>query len=113
MTRLGLSWLVVLVTVLLGSTSVGAAGPSQPSDPNKTITVGSGPIAVAVNPKTDTIYVVNRGSNSVSVINGATNTVTATITVGSSPEGVAVNPTTDTSYVTNFNDGTVSVINGA
>ena len=37
-----------------------------------------------------TVYVANRGSNTVSVINTATNTVTATVTVGSGSSGVAI-----------------------
>ena len=48
-----------------------------------------------------------------SVINGATNTVTATIAVGAEPDGVAVDATTNTIYVANNGDNTVSVINGA
>ncbi|WP_412768687.1 YncE family protein, partial [Mycobacterium canetti] len=49
------------------------------------------------------------GSNTVSVIDPATNTVTGSITVGITPLGVAVNPGGNV-YVTNFNSGTVSVI---
>jgi YVTN family beta-propeller protein len=49
----------------------------------------------------------------VSVIDGATNTVTATIPVGNSPFGLAVNPATNTIYVGNGLDDTVSVIDGA
>ena len=56
---------------------------------------------MAVDETTDTIYVANDESNTVSVIDGTTNTVTATITVGSTPFGVAVDETTDTIYATN------------
>jgi YVTN family beta-propeller protein len=59
------------------------------------------------------VYVTNANGNTVSVINGATRTVTATIPVGNAPNGVAVNPATGTVYVTNANGNTVSVINGA
>ena len=45
--------------------------------------VGSAPLAVAVNPSTNTVYVANFGDNSVSVINAKTYTVTATVLVGS------------------------------
>ena len=43
-----------------------------------------------------------RVGDTVSVIDGATNTVTATIPVGSAPDGVGVDPATGTVYVTNF-----------
>ena len=55
----------------------------------------------------------NLGSNNVSVIDGATNTVTATIVVGSSPYSVSVNPTTNKIYVANPGSNNVSVIDGA
>jgi YVTN family beta-propeller protein len=54
------------------------------------ITVGSHPYGVAVDATTGTVYAANYGSGTVSVINGATNTVTATVTVGSDPYAVAV-----------------------
>ncbi len=64
---------------------------------------------VAVNPGGN-VYVTNQGSNTVSVIDPATNTVTGSpITVGASPLGVAVNPVTGEVYVTNFAGDTVSV----
>jgi YVTN family beta-propeller protein len=51
----------------------------------------------------------------VSVINTATNTVTATITVGTDAEplGVAVNPTGSEVFVADETSNTVSVINTA
>lgn len=58
-------------------------------------------------------YVVNQSSNSVSVINTATNTVVATVPVGSNPFAVAIAPDGTMAYVTNNNDSTVSVINTA
>jgi len=58
-------------------------------------------------------YVVNSGSNNVSVIDTGSNGVTATIPVGNSPIGVVFSPDGTRAYVTNFADspnGTVSVI---
>jgi YVTN family beta-propeller protein len=78
-----------------------------------TITVGSGPVGVAVTPDGTQAYVTNGGSGTVSVIDTATNTVSTSITVGSNPIGVAVTPNGAYAYVANFNDGTVSVINTA
>jgi YVTN family beta-propeller protein len=63
-----------------------------------------------VDPSTHTIYVANHDSNSVSVIDGATNTVTATIGVGSGPHSVGADLSTHTVYVPNTNSDNVSVI---
>lgn len=93
--------------------------PALAADPGYTYTVtatiGSGGTAqsVAVDPDTQTAYVANASTNTVSVIDESTNTVTHTIAVGDSPEGTAVDPVTNTIYVTNSRDNTVSVINGA
>ncbi len=92
------------------------------------IAVGTSPDAIAVNPATDRIYVVNNcgndpncaSSGTVTVIDGATNNTT-TVNVGYQPEAIAVNSVTNKIYVTNLcgNDpncsspGTVTVIDGA
>ena len=73
------------------------------------IATGSQPFAVAVNPATNTIYVVNNGPNTVTVIDGATNT-TQTVNVGRTPVAIAVNPITNKAYVACSGDGTVWVI---
>jgi YVTN family beta-propeller protein len=70
--------------------------------------VGSSPAVAATR-----AYVTNEASDTVSVIDTATNTVTATITVGDAPQGVAVSPNGSRAYVTNFGSDTVSVINTA
>lgn len=75
------------------------------------IAVGHIPVSVAVDQATDTIYVTNSGSGTMSAIDGHTNAVTATIAVHS-PEGVAVDPATDTIYVANYSSDTVSAIDG-
>ncbi|MDD4250280.1 MAG: beta-propeller fold lactonase family protein, partial [Methanosarcina sp.] len=58
-------------------------------------------------------YITNQGSDSVSVIDMATKTITATIPVGDGPSGVAVSPAGTKVYVTNSGNNTVSVINTA
>jgi YVTN family beta-propeller protein len=55
-------------------------------------------------------YVVNSGSNTVSVIATDKNRVVATISVGTSPFAVAVTLDGKRAYVTNSGNGTVSVI---
>jgi len=55
-------------------------------------------------------YVTNYDSNEISVINTATNRVTATVPVGAGPEGAVVTPDGKKIYVTNYEDDTISVI---
>ncbi len=56
-------------------------------------------------------YVSLPYNNTVSVINTATNAVSATIPMAASPYGVAINPAGTFAYVANYADNTVSVIN--
>jgi YVTN family beta-propeller protein len=90
-----------------------------------TVTVGNYPLAVAVNSVTNTIYVVNYCGNqpgcnatsapgTVSVIDGATNTVTHTVTVEYGPGIVLVNPVTNKIWVQNScgNDSSCPLGNG-
>ena len=73
----------------------------QTSTVATTVPVGKVPQGVAVNPRTNTIYVANSQDSTVSVINGRTNTVVTTVPVdGGVPVGVAVNPRTRMIYVT-------------
>ncbi len=60
-----------------------------------------------------TAYITNNADNTVSVINVATNTVTATIPVGHAPWGVSVSPDGNKVYITDANADTVSIINTA
>ena len=76
-----------------------------------TVAVGNTPIAVAANPVTHKIYVVNHGSNSVTIVDGATH-ATSTVDVEDRPEAVAVNPVTNKVYATNAGADSVSVIDG-
>lgn len=78
-----------------------------------TVTVGTHPKGIGVNPVTNRIYVANQGSNNVSVIDGFSNVVIATVMVGVSPEGVNVDSETNRIYVTNRCSNNVSVISGS
>ena len=77
-----------------------------------TIPVGSQPHGVAINPSTNRIYIANQLSGSVSVIDGATDSVVDTIAVGGQPIGVATYPERNRVYVANHFPG-VPVIDGA
>jgi len=78
------------------------------------VAIGTNPYAVAVNPGTNKVYVANRGSDNVTVIDGATNTPTTLDAAPAdpawdAPRAIAVNPGTNKVYVANelSNDVTV------
>lgn len=72
-----------------------------------------GPIAVGVNPATNTVYVANSDTEDVTVINGI-NLQTATVMLMQDfPAAIAVNAATNKIYVMNQGAGTISVIDGA
>jgi YVTN family beta-propeller protein len=86
------------------------------------INVGEAPGGIAINTRTDTIYVSGEASNDVSVIDGKTCNATTTsgcrqtpvhVLAGAGARGIAVNEATNTIYVANTVANTVSVINGA
>jgi len=70
------------------------------------------PVSISINPSINMLYVANFAGDTVSVIDGKTNTVIRNIKVGSEPSSVSVNPVTNIVYVTNGRDNTVSVIDG-
>jgi DNA-binding beta-propeller fold protein YncE len=91
-----------------------------------TVTVGSGPFGVAVDARTQTVYVVNNADGdapgTVSVINGTTcnGTDTAgchrrfpTMATGRSPLLAAVDAATGLVYVTDFSSAGVSILDGS
>jgi YVTN family beta-propeller protein len=87
-----------------------------------TINVGETPGGIAVNTKTDTVYVSGEASNDVSVIDGRTcnarvkkgcRRLPVHVRAGLGARGIAVNEATDTVYVANTADNTVSVIDGS
>ena len=84
------------------------------------ITVGKNPSSIALDPITNRLYVTNKGSDSISIIdyflsdnNKFHMTSNSTIRVGTSPTGIAINPDTNTIYVANYYDNSISIINGS
>jgi DNA-binding beta-propeller fold protein YncE len=122
------------VSVIDGSTCNAVVQSGCDQTPG-TVTVGSGPLGIAVDPSTDSIYVANSGrfgaadsalGHTVSLIDGATCNATdqvgcgraaATVIVGVAPWGIAVDQRTNKIYVANNTGGdtpaSLSVINGA
>jgi len=74
-----------------------------------TVTVGETPRRIVVNQGTNTVYVSNQGSESISVIDGKTNQVVDTIPV-SEPYEMTVDSIKNKVYVTYFGTGTLSII---
>lgn len=79
------------------------------------VSFGGRPTGVAVTPDGSRVYVTGQESDTVTVIDTATNTVARTIPVGPEPYyGIAITPDGRRAYVPNHNDGmspgTVSVI---
>jgi YVTN family beta-propeller protein len=111
------------VSVIKGATCNGTVTSGCGQTP-PTVTVGNAGTleGLAVNQATDTVYVVNTGDDTVSVIDGATCNATNTSGCGQTPAHVnvgrqgfgfaAVDPATGLVYVSDNLDDTVSVING-
>jgi YVTN family beta-propeller protein len=100
----------LLVLLFLFNLGLATAAPTVIA----TVQVGTAPFGVDVNPTTNRIYVANRDSNTVSVIDATTNTVVGSpIAVGTAPHALVVNPATNRIYVANTNSNTVSVIDGS
>ena len=76
-----------------------------------TVSVGSGPRAVAITPNGSAAYVANYSSGTVSVIDTFTNAVVNTVTVGSGPYAMVISHNGNDAYVANYGSNTVSVIN--
>jgi YVTN family beta-propeller protein len=110
----GLKRAVSLVVVLAMMAAL--AGPARAAEPGlhlmTKIVVAPAPGPIAVNPATNTVYVGDYTNSTVSVINGATNRVTASIPIPGRPVAVAVDPSTSTLYVSNRYHA-IFVISGA
>jgi DNA-binding beta-propeller fold protein YncE len=86
---------------------------SRCKGPWPTIKVGNLPTTIAIDQKTDTVYVVANGDDAVSVFNGATCNALdhsgcgqkpATVPVGLAPLGIYADPANHTVYIANANN---------
>jgi YVTN family beta-propeller protein len=76
-----------------------------------TIPVGKNPGQVVMNPAAHLVYVVNQGSNTVSVIDSESLTVKKVLTVGNKPSAIAINPPANLVYVASAS-GNITAISG-
>jgi YVTN family beta-propeller protein len=76
------------------------------------IAVGSIPCAVSVNARTNMIYVLNYGDDSVTAVDGKTDKAVAMIHVGSRPQALTVDPRVNRIYVANTHADSVTIIDG-
>jgi YVTN family beta-propeller protein len=79
----------------------------------KPIMVGGTPLAMAITPDGETLYVVNESSGTVTPITTATGTPGTSIRVGDGPVAIATTPDDRTAYVLNNGSGTVTPITTA
>jgi YVTN family beta-propeller protein len=77
------------------------------------IATGAIPCAVAVNPATKRIYVVNHEDDTVTVIDGTKGKALATVQVGKKPQGITIDAKANRVYVGNVHGDSVSVMDGA
>jgi YVTN family beta-propeller protein len=114
---LAMQCLGVSTIFLVPASARGQAGSSRLFEANlpknqvvATLSVGSSPVALVVSKKGDFVYVSNISSNTISVIETSTNTVTKTLSTNA-PFGLAITPDGNTLYVANqLSPGTVSVL---
>lgn len=105
--------------ILLSPGYASNSNEAQPdSEIQKTIILGEAgwdngsPSSIAINQKSNLVYVSNRNGDSLVVINSTTNEIIDTIPVGYGPGDIAVNSNTNTIYVNRPGFGTVLVIDG-
>jgi len=89
--------------------------------PPARVAAGAGARGIALNEKTDTVYVANTAAGTVSVIDGSTCNASVSsgcrqaapqAPVGISPRRVVVDEVTNTVYVTNAGSDSVTMLNG-
>jgi YVTN family beta-propeller protein len=78
----------------------------------RAVPTGEIPCAIAQNPTTGFVYVVNHGDATVTALGGANLQPVAIIKVGKSPQGIAINAKSNRIYVANVHGDSVTLIDG-
>ena len=110
---------VAVIAALVLTTSVGAASavagqPAAGPGVVATIHVPGGAEVLAANPRTNRVYIGNQNDDRISVLDGSTDTITAT---GHGPccglYGIATNPRTNKVYAAGVDDNHIVVLDGS
>ncbi len=80
---------------------------------NTSVTVGTDPFGVVVDPITGDVLVTNTGSDNVSVVDPTTNSVVLSVPVGDAPMGIAFDPVTQQILVANNQSNNVTFLSAA
>ncbi len=108
-----LAALLATLPIIVSSIAPAAAtAAEQPVTIVGTLTVGSAPSAIAIDPSTHTVFVTNQDSNSVSIIDETTQRVVASIPVGKRPVAVTVDTSTHLVYAADAQSNALSILDG-
>jgi YVTN family beta-propeller protein len=84
----------------------------EKSHPTTLADTGEIPCAITVDYSSGKVFVANYGSNSVTVIDGTTDSVVATVSVGPNPQAIAVDSSNHKVYVASTREGAITVLDG-
>ncbi|MFB0536657.1 MAG: SMP-30/gluconolactonase/LRE family protein [Anaerolineae bacterium] len=70
------------------------------------------PRGVAVNPRTNRVYVTDTGADRLIVVDGTSNEMLVSLPVGSYPDAIAVDPQANRIYVANAGEGSLWILDG-
>lgn len=82
------------------------------SHATRIVNAGKLPCAVAVDDSSGRAFVANFGSNTVSVIDGTSDSVVGTMRLGSKPQAIAIDSTNHKVYVVSTHESTTTVLDG-
>jgi YVTN family beta-propeller protein len=103
-------WVAVLGDSPSVPGSVDVVPASAPNTVSAAVPVGVDPFGVAVDNRSNEVFVSNTGSGNLTVINGSTDLPIGSIGVGVEPMGVAYDPADQEIFVANLGSDNVSVV---
>ncbi len=101
---------LVLPVVAMMLITFGPVLPPASADSVLTRIPIASPVAVAVNPVTNEIYVASAGNNTLMEIDGTTDAVSRIFPVGIDPKAVGVDPETGTIYEVSYEGSSMTAI---